>query len=264
MVRLPGTGARRPILFFVHLDTVAAPREQWNSDPFTLTERNGYFYGRGAFDVKNECADLIANLIRLKREGYRPARDVIVALTAGEESGADYNGITWLLQNRKELIDAEYSINLDIGDAHNRGGQHAIFGVNLDEKSHVVWILSAKGAGGHSDQPSSDNAIVRIAGAVARVHQVEFPVRLTASTRAYLRRMATVESGQLAEDMRALADSKNDDLFGAGAPRFGCVARIQRATPHHMCVDHYQRWHCRECAADRGRGLHKLPHSSRR
>jgi acetylornithine deacetylase/succinyl-diaminopimelate desuccinylase-like protein len=134
--------------------------------------------------VKNEGADMVVNLIRLKREGYCPAKDIIIALTAGEESGADYNGITWRLQNRKSLIDAEYSINLDIGDAHNRRGQHAIFGYNLDEKAHIVWILSAKGRGGHSDQPSPDNTIARLAAAVVRIHDLEFPVHLTNSTRA--------------------------------------------------------------------------------
>jgi len=236
VARLRGSGRGRPILFFAHLDVVAAPRDQWNTDPFTLTERDGNFYGRGAFDVKNEDADMVVNLIRLKREGYRPAKDIIIALTAGEESGADYNGVTWLLQNRKSLIDAEYSINLDIGDAHNRRGQHAIFGYNLDEKAHIVWILSAKGQGGHSDQPSPDNAIARLAAAVVRIHDLEFPVHLTNSTRAYLRRMAAIESDPLASDMRALADSSNDPDVSAVARRVATGSPEYNAQFRTTCV----------------------------
>lgn len=231
VARLRGNGQGRPILFFAHLDVVAAPRNQWNTDPFNLTEHKGYFYGRGAFDVKNECADMIANLIRLKKEGYHPTRDIIVALTAGEESGADYNGITWLLQNRKDLIDAEYAINLDSGDAHNRNGQHAVFGYNLDEKAHVVWILSAKGAGGHSSEPTANNPIERLAAAVLHVHQFEFPAHLNTASRAYLLAMAATESGQLASDMRTLAASDNDDVnvlvrrVATGSPEYNAQIR---------------------------------------
>src|SRR5579871_2982126 len=126
VVRLHGRGQRRPILLFAHLDVVPALREQWTQDPLSLVERDGYFFGRGAFDVKDEAADLVANLIRLKRDQYRPARDIIIALTSGEESFRDYSGIAWLLANRRDLIDAEYSINLDTGDAHNRNRQHVI------------------------------------------------------------------------------------------------------------------------------------------
>jgi acetylornithine deacetylase/succinyl-diaminopimelate desuccinylase-like protein len=235
VARLRGNDQGQPILFFAHLDVVAAPHDQWNTDPFTLTELNGYFYGRGAFDVKNECADLVANLIRLKKEGYSPARDIVVALTAGEEAGADYNGVTWLLENRKDLITAEYAINLDSGDTHNRHGQHAIFGYNLDEKTFTVWRLTAHGHGGHSDQPSPNNAIVRVAAAVARIDQMDFPLHLTPAGKTYLRTMAKVESGELASAMRALAESSGNNAtelarcISAGSPEYN-------AQLHTTCV----------------------------
>jgi acetylornithine deacetylase/succinyl-diaminopimelate desuccinylase-like protein len=235
VARLRGNGQGQPVLFFAHLDVVAAPHDQWNTDPFTLTERNGYFYGRGAFDVKNECADLAANLIRLKKEGYSPARDIVVALTAGEEAGADYNGVTWLLENRKDLINAEYAINLDSGDAHNRHGQHAIFGYNLDEKTFTVWRLTAHGHGGHSDQPSPNSAIVRVAAAVARIDQMDFPLHLSPAGKTYLRTMAKVESGELASAMRALAESSGNNAtelarsIFAGSPEYN-------AQLHTTCV----------------------------
>lgn len=231
VARLRGIGLGRAILFFAHLDVVAAPHDQWNSDPFTLTERNGYFYGRGAFDVKNECADLVANLISLKKEGYHPARDIVVALTAGEEAGADYNGISWLIDNHRDLLNAEYAINLDIGDAHNRNGHHAIFGYNLDEKTFTAWRLTAHSQGGHSDQPSRNNAIVRVAAAVARVDETDFPVHLTPAAKAYLHTMVKVESGELASAMSALAQSRGNDALelarriSAGSPEYNAQLR---------------------------------------
>ena len=111
VARYRGTGAARPVLLLAHLDVVEAKREDWSFDPFTLIEKDGYFYGRGTGDDKAQAAIWVANLIRYKREGLRPARDLIVALTADEEGGGPYNGVDWLLKNRRELIDAEYCLN---------------------------------------------------------------------------------------------------------------------------------------------------------
>src|SRR5579863_2163252 len=112
VARLHGSGARRPLLLISHLDVVEARREDWTTDPFQFVEKDGYFYGRGTMDIKCGDAILIANLIRWKRENYKPDREVIVALTANEEAGdVEENGIHWLLKNHRELIDAEYCIN---------------------------------------------------------------------------------------------------------------------------------------------------------
>jgi acetylornithine deacetylase/succinyl-diaminopimelate desuccinylase-like protein len=116
VARYRGTGARKPVLFIAHLDVVEARREDWSMDPFVLNEKDGYFYGRGTLDVKDGAAILVATLARLKQEGYRPNRDLILALTTGEEGGSDYNGVQWLLENHRDLIDAAYVINMDAGD----------------------------------------------------------------------------------------------------------------------------------------------------
>jgi acetylornithine deacetylase/succinyl-diaminopimelate desuccinylase-like protein len=124
VARLRGPGQSRPILLIAHLDVVDAPREGWSAglDPFRLTERDGFYYGRGVLDVKHAGATLVANLIRLRAEGFVPDRDIVVALTADEEGG-DANGVSWLLANRRELIDAAYCLNLDAGGGQMEKGR---------------------------------------------------------------------------------------------------------------------------------------------
>src|SRR5947208_3603210 len=122
VVRYRGTGARRPILLLAHTDVVEAKREDWSMDPFTFVEKDGYFYGRGTGDDKAQAAVWIANLIRYKREGFRPDRDIIVALTADEEGGGPYNGVRWLLKNQPRLIEAELCLN-ESGWCESGGGK---------------------------------------------------------------------------------------------------------------------------------------------
>src|SRR6266498_3130403 len=116
VARFRGTGSQKPILLLAHIDVVEAKREDWSLDPFTFTEKDGFFYGRGTMDIKDGAAILVATLARLKQEGYRPNRDLILALTTGEEGGSDYNGVQWLLENHRDLVDAAYLINMDAGD----------------------------------------------------------------------------------------------------------------------------------------------------
>ena len=143
VVRYRGTGRRRPILLLAHTDVVEAKREDWSMDPFTLTEKDGYFYGRGVGDDKAQAAVWIANLIRYKREGFKPDRDIIVALTADEEGGGPYNGVEWLLKNKRELIDAEFALN-------EGGWGESVDGTRLVERRpgerEVRHQLSARGA----------------------------------------------------------------------------------------------------------------------
>jgi len=150
--RLRGRGKAKPILFLAHLDVVEARREDWSLDPFTLTERNGYFYGRGTMDIKDEAADLVANLLRLKAEGYVPNRDIVVALTDDEETGDD-NGVSWLLQHRPELIRAAYVINTDAGGGQMEHGRRLRNPVQTSEKIYATYLLEVTGAGGHSSLP---------------------------------------------------------------------------------------------------------------
>ncbi len=152
VARLRGTGARKPILFMCHLDVVEARREDWTLDPFTFTEKDGYFYGRGTEDVKDGDAILVTTFIRLKREGYKPDRDLILALTADEEGG-DFNGVNWLLRNHRDLIDAEFVLNPDAGTFESDEGRRVDVGVQASEKLYADFQLEVRNKGGHSSLP---------------------------------------------------------------------------------------------------------------
>lgn len=208
VVRYRGKGARKPVLFIAHLDVVAAKRDDWSMDPFVLNEKDGYFYGRGAQDQKGGAATLVAAFVRLRQEQWVPDRDLILALTADEEGGA-VNGVTWLLENRRDLIAADYSINIDTGGGELRGGKVTALDVQAAEKVYSAFSLTVKHAGGHGSLPTKDNAIYRLAAGLQRLAAFEFPVRLNEITRAYFIGMAAV-SGDSAADMRAVAGAPTD------------------------------------------------------
>src|SRR6266550_1190493 len=167
-----------------HIDVVEARREDWSVDPFTLLERDGFFYGRGTLDVKDGAAILVATLARLKQEGYRPNRDLILGLTTGEEGGSDYNGVQWLLANQRDVIEAAYVINMDAGDPVILNGKRAFRSVQAAEKVYVTFKLEVHNPGGHSSLPTKDNAIYRLAAALGRLAAYEFPAQLNEITRA--------------------------------------------------------------------------------
>jgi acetylornithine deacetylase/succinyl-diaminopimelate desuccinylase-like protein len=184
IVRYRGTGAKKPVLLIGHLDVVEARREDWSLDPFTLTERDGYFYGRGTQDIKGGDATLVAALLRLKSEGFTPPRDLILALTADEEGGTD-NGVSWLLANHRNLIDAEYCLNVDAGGGEIVKGKKTALDVQAAEKVYQTFTLTVKNPGGHSSLPTRDNAIYRLAAALQRLSAFEFPRRLNPVTQMY-------------------------------------------------------------------------------
>src|SRR6267143_85656 len=209
VVRLRGSGARRPLLLLAHLDVVEAKREDWSVDPFTLLEKDGYFYGRGTGDDKAQAAIWVANLIRYKQEGLRPARDLIVALTADEEGGGPFNGVDWLLKNRRELIDAEYCLNEGgWGDMVN--GKHVANNVQVSEKYVANYRLEVKNKGGHSSLPVPDNAIYHLAEALVRISKYKFPVKTNEVTKAYLEQMAKVSPEPIAGQMKSAAQGSED------------------------------------------------------
>ena len=204
VVRYRGTGARKPILLLAHTDVVEAKREDWTMDPFKLTEKDGYFYGRGVGDDKAQAAIWIANLIRYKREGFKPDRDIIVALTADEEGGGPYNGVDWLLKNKRELIDAELSLN-EGGWGESVNGTRVANDVQVSEKWVVNYRLEVRNKGGHSSLPVKDNAIYHLAGALDRLSKFEFPMKINDVTREYFRAMSAIEKGTVSRDLAAVA-----------------------------------------------------------
>ncbi|MDB4982624.1 MAG: uncharacterized protein JWM82_3376, partial [Myxococcales bacterium] len=203
VARLHGTGKRRPLLLLAHLDVVDARRADWTMDPFTFTEREGYFYGRGTQDDKSLAALWIAIFARLSREHAALDRDVILALTADEENGPD-NGVKWLLAHERRLVDAELALTEGAG-GELKNGRRLSLDVQPAEKSYLTFTIEVKNKGGHSSLPEADNAIVRVGEAAARIHRHAFPVEVSPLTRTYFQRMAELDGGPAAADLRAVA-----------------------------------------------------------
>ena len=211
VVRYRGTGRGRPLLLLAHTDVVEARREDWSMDPYTLTERDGYFYGRGTGDDKAQAAVWIANLMRYQREGFRPDRDIIVALTADEEGGGPYNGVAWLLKNKRELIDAEFCLN-EGGWGESVAGRRISNDVQLSEKYVINYRLEVTNKGGHSSLPIPDNAIYHLAGALDRLSRFTFPLKTNEVTQAYFRAMAKIEDEAMRQDLTRAADGAADAM----------------------------------------------------
>ena len=204
VVRYHGTGRRRPILLLAHTDVVEAKREDWSMDPFTFVEKDGYFYGRGTGDDKAQAAIWIANLIRYKHDGFRPDRDIIVALTADEEGGGPYNGVEWLLKNKRPLIDADFALN-EGGWGESKNGKPLSNDVQLSEKYVINYRFEVHNKGGHSSLPVPDNAIYHLAGALERLANFGFPLKTNDVTRAYFGAMSKIQQGPIAADLAAVA-----------------------------------------------------------
>ena len=219
VARYRGTGRLRPILLLAHIDVVEAKREDWSMDPFTLVERDGYFYGRGTGDDKAQAAVWIANMIRYKREGFKPDRDIIVALTADEEGGGPYNGVEWLLKNKRDLIEAEFCVN-EGGWGEAVAGRRISNNVQVSEKYVINYRLEVRNKGGHSSLPVPDNAIYHLAGALDRLSTFAFPLKTNDVTMAYFRAMSKIEDASVRQDLAKTADGTPD-----------AMERIARATP---------------------------------
>jgi len=210
VARLHGTGKRKPILLVAHLDVVPALRADWSVDPFKLTEQDGYFYGRGSSDDKYMGASFITNLIRYKQEGYKPDRDIIVAMETDEEI-FDHNGlgIQWLLANHRDLIDAEFALN-EGGGVYLKDGKAVRVNIQTSEKVPVTFQLDARNPGGHSSVPRQDNAIYHLAQGLVQLSKFEFPLHLNDTTRAWFARSAPFLSQQTASDIRSVLSDKPD------------------------------------------------------
>jgi acetylornithine deacetylase/succinyl-diaminopimelate desuccinylase-like protein len=205
VARYRGSGAKKPIMLLGHLDVVEAKREDWERDPFKLVEENGYFYARGAADDKAMVAVFTANLIRYRKEGYRPERDLIQVATCDEEIvPSQFSGIVHLLKNHRDLIDAEFALNEGGIGLLDKNGKYLRMSVQAGEKVFQTYQLEVTNPGGHSSLPVKDNAITHLAGGLARLGAFDFPFKLSATTRAYFERMSAIETGQTAADMKAI------------------------------------------------------------
>lgn len=231
VVRYRGSGAHPPVLFIGHEDVVEARREDWTTDPFQFVEKDGYYYGRGTQDMKDADAILATTFIRLHKEGFKPDRDLILALTADEEGGQS-NGVDWLIKNHPELMKAAFAFNPDGGGVDLQNGKAISADVDASEKLYADYQLIATNPGGHSSLPTPDNAIYHIADALQRLQSYQFPFELNAITRAYFEKLATLEPAQTAADIRAML---------ATPPDAGAIARLSQSpewnsTLHTTCV----------------------------
>jgi acetylornithine deacetylase/succinyl-diaminopimelate desuccinylase-like protein len=228
VARLRGSGARKPILLIAHLDVVEARREDWDFDPFKLQEVNGYFRGRGSIDDKAMAAIFVANLIEYVKEGFRPDRDIILALTADEElSDSPHDGAHYLLQHHRALIDAEFAIN-EGGSGVLLDGKPFRMCVQLAEKVYQSYVLQVTDPGGHSASGRRDNAIYRLADALHRLSQFDFPVGLNPVTRNFFAKVVSAESPRTANAINALLTGRTDDESIApltNLPQYNAVMR---------------------------------------
>jgi acetylornithine deacetylase/succinyl-diaminopimelate desuccinylase-like protein len=210
VARLRGTGKRKPLLLIAHIDVVEAKREDWAFDPFTLQEVDGFFRGRGSVDDKAMAASFVVNMIEYVKEGYKPDRDIIIALTADEElSDSPHDGARWLLENHRALIEAELAINEGGGGAL-RDGKPVRNSIQLAEKIYQSYRLEVTDPGGHSASGRRDNAIYLLADGLARLSKFDFPAHLNPVTRGYFDRVAATEHGEVADAIAALLAERID------------------------------------------------------
>jgi acetylornithine deacetylase/succinyl-diaminopimelate desuccinylase-like protein len=248
VARLRGSGARKPILLLAHIDVVPANPEDWSLDPFKFTEKDGYFYGRGTSDDKAMAAALVANLIRYRKEGYKPNRDIIIALTADEEIGGGF-GVQWLVKNRRDLIDAEFALN-EGGGVVLKGGKPFRVSIQTAEKVAVNYRLEATSKGGHSSLPTSDNPIYRLAEGLARLSKFSFPVNLNPTARAALESIADIEGAQTATDIKAVL---------SGDPDPAALARLSKNVAYNAQL----RTTCVATQLEGGHASNALPQAAR-
>jgi len=226
VVRYHGTGTLKPILLLAHIDVVEAKREDWSMDPFQLIEREGFFYGRGTGDDKAQAAIWIANLIQYKKEGFKPDRDIIVALTADEEGGGPFNGVAWLLKNHRGLIDSEFALN-EGGWGEESKGKKISNDLQVSEKYVANFRLEVRNKGGHSSMPVPDNAIYGLAAALQRLSNFGFPLKTNEVTAAYFQQMAKIETGPMKEDLAKASKGSQEAMqrLAAATPAWNATLR---------------------------------------
>lgn len=232
-----GSSGKKPILLVGHMDVVDALAKDWERDPFTLIEEDGYFFGRGTMDDKMGVTMLTTTFLRLKSEGFVPTRDLIIGFTGDEETGMI--SARELVTTYRDLTDAEFALNADGGGGiMDPDGNPLLFVVQASEKTYATLELTVTNPGGHSSTPRDDNAIYELATALKNIEAYRFPVMVNDVTRAYLRAMATVQTGEVGHAMATLADDPTDEHAAevlwhepeeVGVTRTTCVATMLRA-----------------------------------
>lgn len=230
---LPGSDAgAKPMLLLGHIDVVEAKREDWERDPYTLIEENGFYYGRGTIDDKAMSAIWADTMIRWKQSGFTPRRTVKLALTCGEETTFAFNGAEWLTKHRRELIDAEFVLNEGGGGRLDAHGNRQLLALQVGEKAAQNYTLTATNPGGHSSQPTPENAIYDLADAIQAIRGYEFPIKFTDTTRAFFTRAAGSLPGPVADAIRRLLADPAD----ASADAILSRDKAMRATLRTTCV----------------------------
>jgi acetylornithine deacetylase/succinyl-diaminopimelate desuccinylase-like protein len=226
VVRYHGTGAQKPILLLAHTDVVEAKRADWTIDPFKFLEKDGYFYGRGTSDDKAQAAAWVANLITYKKEGFKPDRDIIVALTADEEGDSPYNGVEWLLKNHKDLIDADFALN-EGGWGESVNNKRITNQIQVSEKYVINFEFTVRNKGGHSSLPVADNAIYRLADALKKLSTFTFPLRTNEVTAAYFTQVAKTDSNNMRSDLEKVAQNSQESMkkVAAASPTWNATLR---------------------------------------
>ena len=237
VIRLRGKGHGKPLLIIGHLDVVEANPRDWTTDPFKLVEKDGYFYGRGTEDMKGDDTLVLTAMIRMKKEGYVPDRDIIAAFTADEEAGGDADGVQWLFAAHRELVDSDLVLNTDGEGGWLKNGRRYYVGVETSEKLYATFQLETTNKGGHSSLPRPDNAIYQLTAGLQKLAAYQFPLHLTDTTRRYYGQIALLRTGPERTDMLAVAGPTPDaaaarlsqDPVQNAQLRTTCVATMLRA-----------------------------------
>jgi len=217
-IRAAQETTEKPVLFLCHIDVVEALPSDWHTNPFEFVEKDGYFYGRGTQDMKESDAALVWTFLRLHREGYKPKRDLILALTADEEGGK-FNGAAWLVKQHRDLVDAAFVINPDAGGIELDHGRAVVADIEATEKVYADYEVTARNPGGHSSRPRADNAIYELTTALNKLAAYSFPFELNEVTRTYFQNLARQETGRTAQDIKAIL---------ATPPDLNAAARLSR------------------------------------
>jgi acetylornithine deacetylase/succinyl-diaminopimelate desuccinylase-like protein len=201
----------KAILLLAHIDVVEAKREDWQRDPFKLVEEQGFFYGRGVSDDKAMAAVFTDILLRYHKEGFKPRRDVKLALTCGEETPGIFNSVEWLLRTDPKALEAEFALNEGAGGELDKDDKPVVLNIQAGEKVYQDFSLEASDVGGHSSRPTKKNPIVRMSVALAKLGAYNFPVALNDATRGYFEAQLKLTSGSVASDIQAMLENPADE-----------------------------------------------------